>query len=80
MKALFFAAVAVMVVIAIAVIAWPLLRTEVGKPKSRRVFALALAAIVLIPLATIGIYLKVGTPATLNGVALQPPPMNIEQA
>lgn len=80
MKALFFAAVIVMVVLAIAVIVWPLLRTDVRKPKSRRVFALALAAIVLIPLATIGIYLKVGTPATLNGVALQPPPMNIEQA
>jgi len=79
-KPLFVVAVIVMVIVAIAAIVWPLLRADFRKPRSRRAFALALAVIVVIPLATIGLYLKVGTPATLNGVALQPPPMDINQA
>lgn len=80
MKPLFVVVVLVMVVIAIAVIVWPLLRADSRKPHSRRVFALALAVILAIPLATTALYLHVGSPTTLNGVALQPAPMNINQA
>lgn len=80
MKPLFVVAVIVMVVAAIAAVVWPLMRADARRPRSRQMFALALGAIVVIPLATLGLYLKVGTPATLDGVALQPAPMNINQA
>ncbi len=76
----FMITVAVMVIVAIAAVVTPLLRRgrQLGRP--RGVFALALIIIVVVPLATLGLYLKIGTPITLDGVAVQPPPMNIDQA
>jgi cytochrome c-type biogenesis protein CcmH len=72
--------VVVMVIIAVAAVITPLLRRgrQLGRP--RGVFALALIIIVVVPLATLGLYLKIGTPATLAGVATQPPAINIDQA
>ena len=80
MKPLFVFVVLVMVVVTIAVIVWPLLRRDARKPRSRRLLVLVLGVVVAVPLATAGLYLKIGSPGTLDGVALQPPPMNIDQA
>jgi cytochrome c-type biogenesis protein CcmH len=44
------------------------------------VFVVALLVILAVPLITLGLYLKIGTPATLDGVAVQPPAVNIDQA
>ena len=80
MKLAFVVTVVLMVLIAIGVVVVPLLRRgrKLGGPRS--VFVLALLVIVAVPLITLGLYLKIGTPATLDGVATQPPAMNIDQA
>ena len=80
MKPAFVIAVVVMVIITIAVVVAPLLRRGRQQGHSRSVFALALFVIVAVPLLTLGLYLKIGTPATLDGVAMQPPAMTIDQA
>src|SRR5580698_6622082 len=69
-----------MVALAMAAVVLPLLRRgrQLGRP--RGIFALALSVILIVPLATLGLYRLVGTPATLDGVPKQPPPMNIDQA
>jgi cytochrome c-type biogenesis protein CcmH len=77
-KLAFVIAVMVMVLVTVAAIVWPLLRS--GHPRSRPVFVLALFVIVAVPLTTLALYLKLGTPVTLDGVAVQPPAMNIDQA
>jgi len=76
----FVVAVVLMVLVAIAVVVVPLLRRGRQQQRPRNVFVLALLFIVAVPLLTLGLYLKIGTPATLDGVALQPPAMNIDQA
>jgi cytochrome c-type biogenesis protein CcmH len=79
-KLVFFVVVALMVLLAIAVVAVPLLRRSRQQGRSRRVFAVALFVIVAVPLATLGLYAKIGAPATLDGVAAQPPAVTIDQA
>jgi cytochrome c-type biogenesis protein CcmH len=79
-KLVFFVVVALMVLLAIAVVAVPLLRRSRQQRRSRRVFAVALFVIVAVPLATLGLYAKIGTPTTLDGVAAQPPAVTIDQA
>jgi cytochrome c-type biogenesis protein CcmH len=79
-KLVFFVVVALMVLLAIAVVAVPLLRRSRQQGRSRRVFAVALFVIVAVPLATLGLYVKIGAPATLDGVAAQPPAVTIDQA
>ena len=80
MKITFVIAVIVMVMLAVGVVVWPLLRAGRPRERSRNLFALALFVIVAVPLGTLALYLKIGTPATLDGVAVQAPPMNIDQA
>jgi cytochrome c-type biogenesis protein CcmH len=79
-KLAFVVAVVLMVLIAIGAVVVPLLRRGRQQGRPRSVFALALFVIVAVPLVTLGLYLKIGTPATLDGVATQPPAMNIDQA
>lgn len=78
MKLAFVIAVVMMVLATVTAIVWPLLRS--GRPRSRSAFVVALFVIVAVPLTTLALYLKLGTPATLDGVATQPPPMSIDQA
>lgn len=80
MKLAFVVAVVLMVIIAIAVVVTPLLQRGRQQGRPRNVFVVALLVIVAVPLITLGLYLKIGAPATLDGVAVQPPAMNIDQA
>jgi len=76
----FFLIAAVMIAVALLLLLLPLMRHGRREGRSRGVFALALAIAFALPIAAVGIYLVVGTPATLHGVAQQPPSMNIDQA
>lgn len=81
MKIAFYLIAAAMIVAALVIVLLPLLRAgrRSGRPRSTVVVALVLA--LLLPLATAGVYLLVGTPAALNGTTAQAvPPMDIEQA
>lgn len=80
MKPAFVVAVVLMVLFTVAIVVVPLLRRGRQQGQSRSALVLALLVIAAVPLITLGLYLKIGTPATLDGVALQPPAMNIDQA
>lgn len=81
MKAAFFIAAAAMTSVALALLLLPLLRHGRRQAHSLGVFALALSIAFVLPLATAGLYLLVGTPAALDGVPSQNQlAMNIEQA
>jgi cytochrome c-type biogenesis protein CcmH len=60
-----------MVAVALALLLWPLLKSgrQAGRPRS--VFVLMLSIALLLPVGTALLYLKIGTPSTLNGVATQ---------
>jgi len=75
----FYAIVAAMLAVALALVLLPMIRRarEAGRP--RQVFALALAIALALPIAAVGLYFAVGTPVALNGVPKQAP-MNIDQA
>lgn len=78
MKTAFFIAAAVMVAVALAIVLLPLVRK--GR-RSGRVFALVLAIALVFPIAAGGLYLLIGTPNALNGVAASSAaPLNIDQA
>ena len=72
MKIVFYIAAAVMIAVALAALLLPLVRQgrQSGRPGS--VFALALAIAFVLPLTAAGLYLLVGTPVALNGVAAEP--------
>lgn len=81
MKIIFFIIVAVMIVAALAAILLPLIRQARRNVRARRVFVLALAIAVALPLLTGWLYLHIGTPAALDGVAIQGNmPATMEQA
>lgn len=61
-----------MIAVALGLLLWPLLRQGRASGRSRGVFVLGLAIALLLPLAAAALYLHVGTPLALNGVA--PPP------
>jgi len=71
-KIVFYIAAAVMIAVALAALLLPLVRQgrQSGRPGS--VFALALAIAFVLPLTAAGLYLLVGTPVALNGVAAEP--------
>jgi len=79
-KPAFYIAAAVMIAVALALLLLPLVRhgRKLGRP--RGVFVLALLIAFVVPLATAGLYLLVGTPVALNGVPTQSPPLDIDQA
>jgi cytochrome c-type biogenesis protein CcmH len=80
-KPVFYLAAAVMIAVALALLLFPLLRhgRRAGQPRS--VFALMLFIALAIPVGSALLYLKFGTPSTLNGVPAQAQTaMNINQA
>ena len=79
MKFAFYLIAAAMIAVALALLLWPLVRhgRRQGRPGS--LFVLVLAVALVIPLAAGGLYLAVGTPVALDGVAAQPA-MDIDQA
>ncbi|PWK92915.1 tetratricopeptide repeat protein [Fulvimonas soli] len=80
MKTAFFLIATAMIVVALALLLVPLLRAgrRLGRP--RGVFALGLGLAFALPLAAIGLYVLVGTPAALDGVSRQPTMQDIDQA
>lgn len=81
MKIAFLLIAAVMTAVALVFMLLPLLRggRRTGQPRSALVLALCIA--LLVPLGVAGVYVLVGTPAALNGVAAQPSmPQSIDQA
>ena len=79
MKLAFYLAAAAMIAVALALLLWPLVRHGRRQGRPAGIFALALLVAFVLPLAAGGLYLLVGTPVALNGVATQPS-MDIDQA
>lgn len=79
MKLAFYLVAAAMIAAALALLLWPLVRHGRREGRSAGIFALALVVAFVLPLAAGGIYLLVGTPVALNGVAAQPT-MDIDRA
>lgn len=71
MKFAFYIAAAVMIAVALASLLIPLLRNGRQSGHPRGVFALMLFIVLVVPIGTALLYLKVGTPSTLSGVATQ---------
>ena len=71
MKLAFYLAAAVMIAVALALLLLPLLRhgRQTGRP--RGLFALMLCIALALPLIAAGLYVRLGTPVTLNGVQTQ---------
>ena len=81
MKIAFFIVAAAMVAVALAVLLVPLVRQGRYAKRPHAVFALSLAIAFVLPLATLGLYLLIGTPAALNGVTVAPSqPLTMQQA
>ncbi len=77
----FYAMAAAMVAVALAALLLPLIRQGRRDGRSRGVFVLALTIAFVLPLAAGLLYLRIGTPAALDGVALQGSmPLTMEQA
>jgi cytochrome c-type biogenesis protein CcmH len=70
-KIVFYIAAAVMIAVALGALLLPLVRQGRQSGRSRSVFALALAIAFVLPLTAAGLYLLVGTPVALNGVAAE---------
>lgn len=80
MKPAFYLCAAIMLAVALALVLVPLIRRGRREGRPVGVFALALALAFVIPLATVGVYMLVGTPQTLDGVAKAEPPPSIDEA
>lgn len=79
MKLAFFLAAAVMITVAMALLLFPLVRQGRRQGRSRGVFVTSLLIAFALPLAAVGLYQAVGTPAALNGVTQQSlPTMGID--
>ncbi|HEY4145655.1 c-type cytochrome biogenesis protein CcmI/CycH [Pinirhizobacter sp.] len=80
MKPAFYLCAAIMLAVALALVLVPLIRRGRRDGRPVGVFALALGLAFVIPVATVGIYMLVGTPQTLDGVAKAEPPPSIDEA
>ncbi len=81
MKIAFIVVAALMVALALAVLLVPLVREGRRSGRARSVFVLSLSIALLLPLGAGVLYLKVGTPAALNGVSAQAQtPISLPQA
>lgn len=69
MSAVFYLVVAAMLAVALAVVLIPLVRHGRREGRPRGVFGTAAVVGVLLPVASVALYLLVGTPATVAGVA-----------
>jgi cytochrome c-type biogenesis protein CcmH len=70
-KSVFYLAAAVMIAVALALLLLPLLRKGRQSGRSRGVFVLMLFIALVIPVGSALLYLKIGTPSTLDGVPTQ---------
>lgn len=77
---LFYVIAAAMIAATLVLLLWPLMRHGRSQGRSRGVFALALGIAFVLPLAAAGLYLTVGTPRALDGIAKQAPAMDVGQA
>ena len=82
MKIAFYITAAVMIAVALAAVLLPLLRHGSRSARPRSVFALTLAIALALPLATAALYLRLGTPAALDGVTTraEQPTLTLPQA
>jgi len=64
----FYLVAGAMLALALALLLVPLVRQGRRHGRSRAVFGLAVAIAIVVPLASVGTYLLVGTPSTLGGV------------
>ncbi|MDQ6646465.1 MAG: tetratricopeptide repeat protein [Pseudomonadota bacterium] len=81
MKIAFFITAAVMLAAALALVLIPLIRQGRRSGRGGSIFALVLAMAFVLPVSAGGLYLLIGTPAALNGVAARSaPPMSMDQA
>lgn len=80
MKPAFYLCAAIMLAVALALVLVPLIRRGRREGRPVGVFALALGLAFVIPVATAGLYMLVGTPQTLDGVAKAEPPPSIDEA
>jgi cytochrome c-type biogenesis protein CcmH len=70
-KSAFYLAAAVMIAVALALLLIPLLKIGRKSGRSRSVFVLMLFIALIIPAGSALLYLKIGTPSTLDGVPTQ---------
>lgn len=80
MKILFYVIAAAMIAATLLLLLWPLMRHGRAQGRPRSVFALALAIAFALPLGAAALYLTVGTPRALDGVARQAPAIDVNQA
>lgn len=81
MNIAFYIAAAAMIAVALAALLLPLVRQGRRAGRARGVFALAMGIAFVLPLATAGLYLKVGTPVALGDVSAQAQrPLTLQQA
>lgn len=81
MKIVFYLIAAAMIAVALAAVLLPLILQGRRSHRSRGVFALILAIALVLPLATGWLYLRIGTPAALNGVTAQAAmPLSMQEA
>jgi cytochrome c-type biogenesis protein CcmH len=76
----FYLIAAAMIVAALLLLLLPLVRHGRQQGRPRGVFMLAMIVAFCLPVAAIGLYLAVGTPATLSGVPKADAGMSIDQA
>jgi len=76
----FYLITASMIVAALLLVLWPLVRHGRQQGRPRGVFALAMLVAFCLPVAAIGLYLAVGTPVALDGVPKADAGMSIDQA
>ncbi|PXV60855.1 cytochrome c-type biogenesis protein CcmH [Dyella jiangningensis] len=80
MRLAFYLITASMIVAALLLVLWPLVRHGRQQGRPRGVFALAMLVAFCLPVAAIGLYLAVGTPVALDGVPKADAGMSIDQA
>lgn len=80
MRLAFYLIAAAMIVAALLLVLWPLVRHGRQQGRPRGVFALAMLVAFCLPVAAIGLYLAVGTPVALDGVPKADAGMSIDQA
>ena len=80
MRLAFYLIAATMIVAALLLVLLPLIRHGRQQGRPRGVFVLAMIVAFCLPVAAIGLYMAVGTPATLSGVPKADAGMNIDQA
>jgi cytochrome c-type biogenesis protein CcmH len=80
MKTSFILLAALMVLVALAFVVLPMLWRGRAHGRPRHVLILSIVLIFLLPLAALGLYLHVGTPAALNPLAIHPQQMTLDQA